>query len=190
MYNFQTRRLTSGECTYMTEQLAFSNSNFFNKYYDDTIRRLEAIKQRSLDDMEKEIIREKLSDCAGRAVMDKVIVSKPGVNATQEFPLWRLLHFIFDENTKPIMSPFGTFFDQHERSVNKSADMLTFLGNTRKLKKKEMEKYPEESIEYVGYDREQKVYKLYSNSYYVALGQESFLFFNKLLGPSVKKLHG
>jgi DNA polymerase elongation subunit (family B) len=66
--------------------------------------------------------------------------------------------------------------------------MVNHLLVTRKVEKNAMFKFDEGSLEYDAKDRSQKVYKLMANSWYGALSQSSFIFYNKLLGPAVNLL--
>ena len=141
---------------------------------------------RPLNDDDRAIIHEILIDSAERAKFDDVTFHNYSVRPVKKstIPAWRIANAYMMES-KPIASLYGTFFKQHNVSTNRPAAMVSYLMDTRKVEKKAMNAYPEDSLEYAMHDRGQKVYKLMANSFYGVLSQSSFVFFNRLLGPSI-----
>ena len=168
----------------------FYNGNFFPHYFADVINRLQLIKQRVFSVAEVAKIKDYLIEKAKKAKVDEAILfAFPGLGEKEsKVPLYKVINFIYDEKKKPIMSLSGTFFAQHKDSHNKPAQMVNHLLVTRKVEKNAMFKFDEGSLEYDAKDRSQKVYKLMANSWYGALSQSSFIFYNKLLGPAVNLL--
>ena len=165
----------------------FVDSNIF-KVYEQSVHDMAArVFNRELDEKDKAIIHDILVDSAERAKFDDVTFHNYSVRPVKKstIPAWRIANaYIMD--SKPIASLYGTFFKQHNVSTNRPAAMVSYLMDTRKVEKKAMNSYSEDSLEYAMHDRSQKVYKLMANSFYGVLSQSSFVFFNRLLGPSIK----
>ena len=165
----------------------FVDSNIFRVYEQSVHDMASRVFNRELNDEDKQIIHEILVDSAERAKFDDVTFHNFSVRPVKKstIPAWRIANaYIMD--SKPIASLYGTFFKQHNVSTNRPAAMVSYLMDTRKVEKKAMNAYSEDSLEYAMHDRSQKVYKLMANSFYGVLSQSSFVFFNRLLGPSIK----
>ena len=88
---------------------------------------------------------------------------------------------------KPIITGYNTIFHNHHHAENIPGNFLEYLKDSRDEAKGRMHHHQNDEIKtvYESLDREQKLFKLFANSYYGAFGQRSFHFFNVLLGPSV-----
>lgn len=104
----------------------------------------------------------------------------PSVELTNPLTVANML-----EGGDPLISTFGTLFKQIETKESLPSKMLRFILSERKIEKAKMFQFEDGTNEFDYHDRIQKILKVLANSYYGALGQSSFIFFNKLLGPSV-----
>jgi len=88
---------------------------------------------------------------------------------------------------KPITTEHGVCFKRHDESINLSASLLEFILDTRKKHKKQMfdakQKGDKENEHF--HSIRQKVYKIFANSYYGAMGQRQSIFYNLYTALSV-----
>lgn len=92
-----------------------------------------------------------------------------------------MLDFILEK--EPITTEHGCLFAKHDEIENKPAQLLRFLGSSRKVHKKRMLDEKRKGInadmnKVKQEDTNQKSFKELSNSYYGITGLESSLFFN------------
>ena len=99
-------------------------------------------------------------------------------NKTSKTDMVKLLDWY--NKKKPIPCEHGVFFKKHEEAMNLNAAFVTKLLDSRKVAKKQMfECQKVEDMEGVKkYNTEQKVWKVFANSYYGAQGQSSSVFYN------------
>jgi len=91
------------------------------------------------------------------------------------------------KKTKPITTEHGVVYKKHNESVNLSAKLLEFILDTRKYHKKEMFKCKQagdvEGEQF--HNLRQKVFKIFANSYYGAMGQIKSIFYNLFTALSI-----
>lgn len=91
------------------------------------------------------------------------------------------------DKKKPIPCEHGVFFKKHDEAMNLNASFVTSLLDNRKIAKKKMFEC-EKAGDQEGvkkYNTEQKVFKVFANSYYGAQGQSSSIFYNLFTALSV-----
>ena len=161
-------------------------TTFETELFQEVLAKLVSVKQAPLTEVEVKRVKTKfLASLQSNKKLDKVVIQDqgPGKKDIVCTPL-QVANFAFGDN-KPIMSGYGTFFKKHGTCNNYPAQMVQLLVDVRKQEKNEMHNYPETDPMYELHDNNQKVYKILCNSWYGALGQSSFIFYNPLLGPSV-----
>ena len=161
-------------------------SSFEQETLDSAIAKLTAVRQRKLTDIEITRIKAKfIKHKNSPKPLDTVVIRDQGVGkAPLPCTPLEIANFAIGKN-EPIMSAYGTFFKKHGKCNNYPAQMVQLLVDVRKAEKNEMHHYAETDPMYELHDNNQKVYKILGNSWYGALGQSSFIFYNPILGPSV-----
>jgi len=88
---------------------------------------------------------------------------------------------------KPITTEHGVVYKRHDESVNLSAKLLEFILDTRKYHKKKMLecKNNGDKIGEAFHNIRQKVYKIFANSYYGAMGEMRAIFYNLFTALSI-----
>lgn len=100
--------------------------------------------------------------------------------------LSRFVNFVKGKN-KPIFTGYGVCFQQHEKVINLFSKLLEYLGDMRKIAKKEKFKYGQEGNKAMKElkDLVQKTFKLIANSFYGITGEKRSFAFNRFYAPSI-----
>lgn len=161
-------------------------SLFLDNYKNQLIENVKVVRPNISDDELNRIIDESISN--NKMIQD----NKEIVHCTNDYEaieedvsLLELFDYILTE--KPIITPFGTLFDQHNKSMNLNAKFIEFLTVERDIAKgKKFKAHNEGNIQRKNfYDKIQLSYKLLNNSYYGITGTPSSFFYDADVSPSV-----
>ena len=151
---------------------------FLDKYFEALFSRLERIVE--LDDDQRMRLAENIAD---KITPILITVENNYRNTEMETDTKKLLDLYYSKN--PTISGYGVLFKGN--AVNAPGKILEYLIKKRKAVKHEMFQHAndEDKTIYNTLDVEQKVIKVLANAFYGAFGQNSFHFYNPVLGPSV-----
>ena len=151
---------------------------FLDKYFEALFSRLERIVE--LDDDQRMRLAENI---AAKIAPILIAVENNYRNTEMETDTKKLLDLYYSKN--PTISGYGVLFKGN--AVNAPGKILEYLIKERKVVKHEMFQHAndEDKTIYNTLDIEQKVIKELANAFYGAFGQNSFHFYNPVLGPSV-----
>lgn len=156
-------------------------SNLLKGYIKETKEQIHLLRpdidMDELDSLVKDLIRENYKNPAC-SFQDKNLEET-------KTSLMKVVKFI--EEDKPIMTGWGTFFEQHKVLKSVEYDLITFLGDTRKTYKdlKLEHTNDEDKTLYNIYDIYQLTFKLLANSLFGIYTESNSFFYHPLIGPSI-----
>lgn len=164
--------------------------HFMNRYEEQAINIIEASTGKPITEEQLVKLRSMIDDKKGVPESQEVFLSnRPGKvdsngnDIPASITLERTMNWMASGD--PCVSGYGTVFKNQENGKNYPGEMLEYLLKQRKVAKKEMFKHDKGSVLFNMSDKEQKVLKVLANSWYGALGQSAFQFYQRCLGPSV-----
>jgi hypothetical protein len=161
---------------------------FLELYIEEAAEKLSAIAKRPLTDTEMATLRKvALEKCKNRPVSIHNTHKNIRINSTLgEVAGWLKARKPYP----PVITGHGTLFKPHDEFNSVSGELVTFLMKERKVSKNKMFElmragYPESHPEVKALDLRQKILKLLANSYYGAMSEKGFIFYNENMGPAV-----
>jgi hypothetical protein len=162
--------------------------SFVEKFIKEAKEQLEILAGRELTEKEYERLLYKIdNDQKDR----KALIVNPHKQISQETTLGKLASWMDTRpNYLPIVTGHGTLFKPHTEFDSVLKDLLQFLLDARKVSKNQMFDLlklgkSEDDNDVKALNLKQLIFKLLANSFYGALGEKGFIFFNDALGPAV-----
>ena len=158
------------------------NKNFFDIYFEDIVNKISLVYKDFKDDLELvERLRNKLLD---KIIEKPLQINNNYTQSKMNTTNVKLLNILFKK--KPLISGYGVLFHNSETIENIPGKIIKYLLSQRKVAKKIMLSHvnDEDKSYYNMYDLTQSSLKLLANSWYGAMGEQGFHFFNPYLGPS------